>query len=546
MKIKIANYLLEALKRYGITHIFGVPGDYNLSFLDYIEDMDGVDWIGNCNELNASYAADGYARINGIGAIVTTFGAGELSAINGIAGSYSEKVPVVKIVGRPSFNIVENKEVVHHTLGDGDFQVFNKIYSNVTAAQCILTTRNAQAEIDRVLNICFTEKIPVYIEIPSDIVDKEINIYETPIQNIETDQESLNSFLKDFSELLGKSKGQAILADYEVSRHKLEKELDSFIKIAKIPCTTLSMGKGVIDETSKYFMGTYNGILSNDNIKNIALNTDLLLMIGAVFTDSTTASFSRINENIDIIEIHPYFSKIGNVYYNNILMKDVLKELEKFSFSNKATSASIVIEKFTPTGTLLTQKRMLCALQNFLQEDDIFVTEQGTSFFGACELQLPKNAVMIGQPLWGSIGYALAAILGTQMSNPNRRNLLLTGDGALQLTAQEISTMLRHNLKPIIMVINNDGYTVEKLIHGAHREYNNINMWKYYNLPSTFTTKNDLFISYSIRTEKEFFEALEASKNADKLVFMELHLTAEDAPELLIKLGKLFTKQNSK
>ncbi|MCX3068217.1 alpha-keto acid decarboxylase family protein [Cetobacterium somerae] len=546
MKIKVADYLLESLKKYGIKHVFGVPGDYNLSFLDYIEDMEGIDWVGNCNELNASYAADGYARINGMSAIVTTFGAGELSAINGVAGSYAEKVPVVKIVGRPSFNIVENKEIVHHTLGDGDFEVFHKIYSNVTGAQCVLTLRNAQMEIDRVLNVCFTEKIPVYIELSSDIAGQEIEVVsETPVYKFETDQKTLGSFVAKLSSLLSTSKGQAILADYEVSRHKLEKELSTFIESAKIPCTTLSMGKGVIDETSKYFMGTYNGVLSNDTIKKVAENTDLLLMIGAVFTDSTTAGFKMINPKIDLIEIHPYYCKIDGVCYNNLLMKDVLAELGKLSFFNNSTVEHQPIPEFAPAGRLLTQKRMLEAIQGFLKEDDILVAEQGTSFFGASELSLPKNSVLVGQPLWGSIGYTLGALLGTQFADVNRRNILLIGDGSFQLTAQEVTTMLRHKLKPIIMVINNDGYTVEKLIHGAHRQYNNINMWRYKDIPQTLNLDPEVYTSYSIKSETEFYDALNASKNTDKLVFMELHLNADDAPDLLIKLGQLFKEEDA-
>src|SRR5699024_3176843 len=112
----------------GIRHMFGVPGDYNLAFLDNVNDYEGMAWVGNRNELNAAYAADGYARLNGIAALATTYGVGELSAINGIAGSYAEHVPVVKITGAPTTKVIDDGLYVHHTLGDGKFDHFSRMF----------------------------------------------------------------------------------------------------------------------------------------------------------------------------------------------------------------------------------------------------------------------------------------------------------------------------------------------------------------------------------------------------------------------------------
>src|SRR3989338_10737001 len=162
-KITIGDYLLLRLKELGIDDIFGVPGDYNLGFLDQIAAYKGMEWIGTCNELNGAYASYGYARIKGVGALVTTFGVGELSAINGIAGAYAEYVPVVHIVGVPATSIRANKSMVHHTLGDGRFNVFSDMYADITMAQTLLSENNAAAEIDRVLTVCWLKKRPVYI-----------------------------------------------------------------------------------------------------------------------------------------------------------------------------------------------------------------------------------------------------------------------------------------------------------------------------------------------------------------------------------------------
>lgn len=197
MQYTVSIYLLDRLHELGIEHIFGVPGDYNLSFLDDVIAHKNLEWIGNCNELNAAYAADGYARIKGVAALITTFGVGELSAINGIAGSYAENVPVIKITGTPTTNVMENGELVHHTLGDGKFDHFSNMYREITVAQTNLTPEHAAEEIDRVLRACWNEKRPVHINLPIDVHNKPINKPTESLLNnpILSNKEALNKML---------------------------------------------------------------------------------------------------------------------------------------------------------------------------------------------------------------------------------------------------------------------------------------------------------------------------------------------------------------
>src|SRR5699024_2181402 len=145
----VGDYLLDRLSALGTRHMFGVPGEYNLSFLDNVIDYEGMAWVGNRNELNAAYAADASARLIGIAALATTYGVGERSAINGIAGSCAEHVPVVKITGAPTTKVMEEGLYVHHTLGDGKFDHFSRMFQEVTVAQTLLSQENAAQEIDR-------------------------------------------------------------------------------------------------------------------------------------------------------------------------------------------------------------------------------------------------------------------------------------------------------------------------------------------------------------------------------------------------------------
>lgn len=548
MKRTIGQYLLDKLKDYDIEHIFGVPGDYNLGFLDLIEDDKNLQWVGNCNELNASYAADGYGRIKPMSALVTTFGVGELSAINGIAGSYAESVPVVKIVGMPSRNVSENKKLVHHTLGDGEFFKFYNMYKEVTVAQTILNKQNAKDEIDRVLRECYLQKKPVYIGIPVDVSNIEIEISTSTNFKPKSDKKILSTFIDDIKKEIKKSKSQTVLADYEVNRYKLNKELQNFIERTNLPIASLSMGKGVFNENHKNFVGMYNGILSDEKVTSVIENSDCILLIGVKLTDSITAGFNYIHkDSISTIEIHPLYSKIGDKIYSDILMEDVLKELSNNIRFNGNITNNEKDKSNTELSGKLTQKKFFNIIEENLLPKDVLIAEQGTSFFGAGAIKLPENVTFVGQPLWGSIGYTFGALLGTCLADKNRRNILLIGDGSLQLTAQELSTMLRENINPIIIVINNDGYTVERYIHGPQRKYNDINMWDYTKLVDVFdVTLNRESLKFKASTVEDLIEALSlARENSSKLSLIEVSMDKDDAPTTLKEVGKLFSSQNN-
>src|SRR5215472_9913715 len=175
-RMKIGDFLLRRLKEAGVRHLFGVPGDYNLELLQQLQDMGALKWIGTCSELNASYAADGYARLNDLGALLVTNGVGALSAINGVGGSYSEHVPVICIAGSIPLRSIDRGLGMHHTMADGSFDHFLNAYAHVTAAHTRFTQRNAATEIDRLILTAWREKLPVYMELPSDIAYLDIEV----------------------------------------------------------------------------------------------------------------------------------------------------------------------------------------------------------------------------------------------------------------------------------------------------------------------------------------------------------------------------------
>ena len=552
----ISTYLLDRLHELGIEYIFGVPGDYNLAFLDDVVAHENLKWIGNCNELNAAYAADGYARIKGIAALITTFGVGELSAINGVAGSYAENVSVIKITGTPPTTVMENGALVHHTLGDGKFDHFSNMYREITVAQTNLTPEHAAEEIDRVLRACWNEKRPVHINLPIDVYNKPINKPTEPILNhpIVSNKDALDKMLLHATSKINSAKKPVILADFEVDRFHMEEYLYQFVEKTGFPIATLSMGKGIFSEKHPQFIGVYTGDVSSPYLRKRIDASDCIISIGVKLTDTITGGFTQGFTKEQVIEIHPYTVKIIDKTYGPVVMKDVLEQLsdliehrleETLEMKSFISESLSMTEEFNPKAQMVTQKRFWQQIYHFLQENDVLIAEQGTPFFGSSAIPLPNNTTYVAQPLWGSIGYTLPALLGTQLADLSRRNILIIGDGSFQFTVQELSTILRQNLKPIIFLINNNGYTVERAIHGQNEPYNDIQMWDYTKLANVFGSK-EKSLTCKVENETELAEVLtKVTFNKDQLIFVEVVMSQGDQPELLAKLGKRFGQQNS-
>lgn len=245
MFIEIGQFLNQRLSELGIDHIFGLPGDFNLSYLEQIEEDTSLEFIGNCNELNAAYAADGYARSNGVAALVTTYGVGDLSAINGIAGAYAENVPVILISGIPPLHAVNRGELIHHTLVDGNYDNIMNCMKEFTVAQTRLTPENAAFEIDRVLKQCLISRRPVYIQLPSDITHIKIDVDAKPLDKRipKSDPQLLELALNEFCAELYSAKRPAFLIDQTAKVYGLGKVLAQIAEKYNIPYACLCTAK---------------------------------------------------------------------------------------------------------------------------------------------------------------------------------------------------------------------------------------------------------------------------------------------------------------
>ena len=551
----IGDYLLDRLAELGVSEIFGVPGDYNLEFLDHIVAHPRIRWVGNANELNAGYAADGYGRLRGMAAVVTTFGVGELSATNAIAGSYAEHVPVVHIVGGPSKDAQGTRRALHHSLGDGDFEHFFRISREITCAQANLMPATACREIDRVLSEVREQKRPGYLLLSTDVARFPTEPADAPLPRYTggTSPRALSMFIDAATDLIADNR-LTVLADLLVHRLQTVKELEALLTADVVPYATLMWGKSLLDESSPNFLGIYAGAASKPQVRAAIEDAPVLVTAGVVFTDMVSGFFSQHIDAARTIDLGQYQSTVAGEVFAPLEMGAALEALAEILVRRGISSPPVTSppDQEPDTGAEahardqpLTQQMVWDRLCRALTPGNVVLADQGTSFYGMADHRLPQGVTFIGQPLWGSIGYTLPAALGAGVAHPDRRTVLLIGDGAAQLTVQELGTFFREGLSPVIVVVNNDGYTVERAIHGETAPYNDIVSWSWTDIPKALGVTNHL--AFRAQTWGELDDALtSAAEHQDRMVFVEVVLPRLDIPPLLVELAQPMSPDGSR
>ncbi|MEI7111305.1 alpha-keto acid decarboxylase family protein [Serratia sp. TMDUHS_CL] len=544
----VADCLLDRLAQIGIRHIFGVPGDYNLQFLDHVIAHRQIAWVGCANELNAAYAADGYARCKTAAALLTTFGVGELSAINGTAGSYAEYVPVIHVVGAPALRVQQGGSLLHHSLGDGDFGHFARMAKEVTVAQSCLTVENAEAEIDRLLTSALFERRPVYLVLPCDVAEAPLTSrpMSLTLRQAELSEASLQGFIAAAGDKLQSARRLSVLAGGLAERFNVTEALGQWMAEVEVPHATLLLGKGALDETHAGFTGTYAGAASLPQVKQWVEEADVVINVGVLFIDTVTAGFSHRLPAEKCISLHPFEARVGQRVFSQIPMHVAIHTLHQLSLRLAKQWRPPMISRPTPTSVKrgsLDQNAFWRQIQDFLRPGDIIFTEQGTACFGAAALRLPQGCKLIVQSLWASVGYTLAAAFGAQTAEPERRVLVFIGDGAAQFTAQELGSMLRDGLKPVIFLLNNGGYTVERAIHGPEQRYHDIARWNWTLLPQALAGEHSVQV-LSVTELEQLQQALRAVADNQQFAFIEVVLPSRDIPALLNSVSRALQMNN--
>lgn len=531
----IAQYLLTRLHELGVCHIFGVPGDYILRFYDEIG-KSHIQHIGTTREDTAAFAADGYARCNGIGALAVTYGVGALSVVNAVAGACAESSPVVVISGAPGVREQKEDPLLHHRFGPFSFQ--REIFERITCAAAVLDDPLiAFRRIDRVLAAMREACKPVYLELPRDMVCMEGYPFPHETQAEETSStEALEEAVAETLELLAAAASPVLLAGVEVHRRGLQDQLLALIRRTHMPVAATLTGKSVVAERHPAYLGVYEGAMSAGNARQQVEQSDLLLMLGVTLNDVDMGIYTANLDPNRMVRAVGGEVMIHHHRYPRVRLGDFIAELAKRAqpvASRAVPSLAPPLEGFPQPGRAISISRLIARLDQALTPDTMVVCDTGDCLFAATELRVHERSEFFASAFYTTMGFAVPAALGAQVARPDARALILVGDGAFQMTGTELSTIARLGLNPIVIVFNNSGYSTERFILDG--PFNDIAPWKFSRLGELFGP----LAGYEVATEEQFEAALTtALDETSRPSVIDVKLAVSDASPAMRRLAE--------
>lgn len=563
----------------------GIPGDFNLALLEHLYSpavAEKMEFVGFCNELNAAYAADGYAKhMNSLSMLITTYGVGELSALNGVAGAFAEFAPVMHIVGTTSTVAMEqarntsgrNVCNIHHlvqsknALESPDHDVYKKIVEPFSVVQESLDL-DMDANLDKIDHVIvkvLQERRPGYLFVPLNISDIAVPSHRLaqplPLSEL-ADISLVNSIAARILQKLYSAKKPSVVGDALTGRFGAGEQLNQFAEELPrdhVKLFSTLMGR-FMDETRDNHIGIYSGKLSQTkHVVDVLENeTDVLLVLGYLNNEVNSGIYSRDYSKIsDYVEVHPDYIYIDG---EMIMVKDPVTGKRSFAIADlvAALARDVDASRFqkpsldvrcfkqgvremlatdsTPQHEL-TQNKLIDFFNQYMRPNDILVVDLCSFIFGVGDIVFPRGTQFYNQNFYGSIGYALPATFGVCRAErdlgTNRRVLLVQGDGLAQMTVQEWSTYLRYDIQaPEIFLLNNEGYTVERIIKGATRSYNDIQAtWDWTKLLLVFgDSECEKHDAEKLETTSDLVQLL-GQKRSSKIRFYDLKLHKMDVPD---------------
>jgi indolepyruvate decarboxylase len=537
----VAEYVVKRLADLEIDRVFGVPGDYAFPIDDAVEVCPQLQWVACANELNAAYAADGYARRKGAAILTTTYAVGELSALNGVMGSKAHRLPVFHLVGAPSRRITRQHLITHHTLGDGVYGNFESLSAAACCVAAVLTPDNAIYELERVIHEALRLSAPAYVVLPMELARMEVvgtPIVGRPLAAIKRQSSTkveLDAAVKAVLGRLRDAKNPVVLPSATLARYGLQDKLKTFLDKSNLPFAFAPMDKGIVSEGHPSFLGVYAGDRSSPlAVRDIVQGADLLLDLGGiVLEDLNTGLWSDVIAPDRIVSVRDNWVQIGTTLFSQVAIDDMLDALIAQIPTATRRPDAPKLEFLPLTGEAndkLGSASFYPRLQRFLRAGDVLVVETGTCMLHLGYARLPDDVGYEAQTLWGSIGWATPATLGIAMANAKGRTVVVTGDGSHQLTFNELAVMGRYDVRPIVFVMNNGIYGIEDVLSERGHEYDNLATLNYHLLPEALGCKN--WISRRVATVRDLEQALEEVTNSDRAAYIEVMIPEVESQPL--------------
>jgi indolepyruvate decarboxylase len=537
--ISIGDYLIKRLLDYGVRDVFGLPGDYVLSFYAQLE-KSPINVVGCTREDCAGFAADAYARVSGIGAVCITYCVGGLSLCNSIAGAYAEKSPVVVISGSPGIRERHNNPLLHHKVKTfrTQLEVFGRL---CTAATDLTDPATAYREIDRVLSAVVRVRRPGYIELPRDMVGViPEGSYSPTAKEPASDTDALREAVAEATRRITASQRPVIVADVEIHRFGLQDQLLALAEGAGIPITTTILGKSVIGETHPLFAGIYEGAMGREEVTQLVEESDCVLLLGAFMTDINLGIYTANLDPARCIYATSESLRISYHHFHGVLLSDFLAGLvaaglkvPRRDLPPRPSSDDLVFR--LRADEPITIRRLIRRLNESLDAKTVVIADVGDALFAASELEIHRQTEFLSPAYYASMGFAVPAALGVNVARPDLRPMVLVGDGAFQMTGMELSSIVRRGFCPIIIVLDNKGYGTERLLHAGPHAFNDIHPWQYHRLPEVLGGGT----GYEVHTEGQFDRALRAAlADTRGMSLIQVHLPLDDCSPALARLAR--------
>jgi indolepyruvate decarboxylase len=457
--------------------------------------------------------------------LLTTYAVGELSALNGMMGAKAERSCVFHLVGMPAMRHQRVRKIVHHTLGDGEFQNFANISAQAACVSAVITPDNCAHEMERLIATARAESRPAYILVASDYAVTPVAASDPVPYPKPASGPDLARSVAAIVERIEAARSLTILPAFTVARFRLQDSLRALIEALGCPFAAMPMDKGVLSEAHPQFVGTYLGAASSPAVLEAVEEADVVIDAGGVcFHDINTSAYSSRIPPERLVTIGVNHVRIGDRIYNPVRMGDVFEMLARSVRKNRRYSAP---RRETPTkpggkpNDPITAAALYPRYRDFLKPQDQIVIENGSSSSGIVPLPLPDGAEVHSQTLWGSIGWATGAALGIALADPSRRTVLFTGEGSHQMSADDVGTMGRNGLKPVIFVLNNKGYMVERALEAdPDWVYNDLAPWNYHTLPAALGCRG--WFTARVTTLGELDAALARAATGESASYIEV------------------------
>ncbi len=532
-QMKLGDFLIAYLKKAGVSHLFGIPGDLVIKLFLNFGKPRGLKVITLSHEPGVGFAADGYARSTGrMGVVCVTYGAGGHNMVNPIAGSFSEKLPILVISGGPGEEERKLGVLIHHQAKEIESQYH--IYKEVTCAAAVLSdNRCAADEIDEVVQTIMRERRPGYIEIHRDRVDRLITVpnrlvkWDGHFLFSHSDKGKVVEAARDVSSRLQKAKRPILHIGIEVNRFGLGKETIRLAEALGVPVLTNVLAKGAFPMDHPLSMGVYVGPLSHPAIKKRVDQADLVLSLGTLLTDidlgNNPPTIPR-EKSIWAVEhrVHVSFHTYTHVHITDfiqtLLQLPLLSHREKVTYYDNLPEPSRGYENepIDMVGVVREVNRFLEG-----RDDLMVITESGDALFAGLDIKVGGSGIYMAQGYYSSMGFAVPGAIGAQIGT-GLRPLVLCGDGAFQMTGQEIAQAPRHRLTPIVILLNNKGWGIFRPI-AEQQELLSLPNWPYVDMARLWGGAG-----FAVQTAVELREALAKADQTSSFVIIEVTIQPGD------------------